>query len=377
MTVDYRNSSAEDGLTLGEIDLYYQIMGYRFSLGLPALPLSHALTTVAARHVVDLVDNVVSYPLDTVAGQNRAHGWSDATYDGTNPATYISMTDAPQRLATGYPGSGYEIVAAAYAGQNRVMRDADIGAAQALSIWQGSPGDNALLANTGAWTGVGWNAVGIALYHGAAAVWFGSEIDPTGSVPVVDFEPLRYLASYKDLSDAFGTDNDAAVLHYFNAGAQEGRDPTLFAPYQYLASNPDLAAAFGMDVEASERHYISLGRAEGRTTTGFDVDGYLAGNIDLFWVFGTDREAAARHWLTFGRSEGRVTTGFDALAYEQANPDVAAAFGSDLRAATRHYVDHGYAEGRPTSPDMAAAAGVAIRTGPGADPARTAMLAAG
>src|SRR4051812_3206736 len=107
MTVNIYAPTAQDTLSLAELDLYHRIMVYRASVGLGALPLSKALTTTAGRHVVDARENIWGAHLALPPGTNL-HSWSDAPYyeDGRAPEV---IWEAPERLGTGYPSSGFEI----------------------------------------------------------------------------------------------------------------------------------------------------------------------------------------------------------------------------------------------------------------------------
>lgn len=89
------------------------------------------------------------------------------------------------------------------------------------------------------------------------------------------FDGLRYIASYRDLIQAFGADAAAGVAHFAAAGFDEGRSAALFDLLAYLASFSDLRQAFGTDEAAATRHYIVAGAAEGRVAS-FDAWGYLA-----------------------------------------------------------------------------------------------------
>jgi hypothetical protein len=168
----------------------------------------------------------------------------------------------------------------------------------------------------------------------------------------VSFDPLAYIASYGDLSAVFGTNGDAAAAHYIGSGRAEGRSVS-FDPLAYIASYGDLTAALGTDRTAAAMHYIASGRAEGRTVS-FNPLSYLAANPDLAAAFGTDTTRADLHYLGSGRTEGR-STGFNASAYLATNADVAAATGGDLTAAMRHYILNGRLEGRALSPAAAPA----------------------
>ena len=162
--------------------------------------------------------------------------------------------------------------------------------------------------------------------------------------------PLEYVASYGDLTAAFGTDAAAGIGHLLRYGLAEGRAAT-FDGLRYAASHADLANAFGTDEEAAAAHYIRFGRAEGRTA-GFDSLRYFASNDDLLDAFGADVEAATAHFIQHGRFEGRSMT-FDALAYAASYNDLSQAFGADTQAATLHYIQHGHAEGRSLRFDAA------------------------
>ena len=169
MNIDYYSYAVEDPISADELELYNDMMAYRASLGLPAIPLSASLTTVAARHAVDTVENV---------GRYVGHSWSDAPYAASDPATYASMWEAPQRLGTAYLGAGYEISAGYIvpSGDQATMT-----ADAALAGWQSSPGHDAVITNTGVWAGLEWQAIGVAIYAGVSHVWFGAEVDPAGA----------------------------------------------------------------------------------------------------------------------------------------------------------------------------------------------------
>jgi Ca2+-binding RTX toxin-like protein len=181
MTVDVYQPTAEDPLDLEELALYRLIMDYRVSLGLAEIPLSRGLTATAGRHVVDTRENIWATGMVLPEGANL-HSWSDAPYYGDHSQPQV-MWDAPQRIGTGYTGNGYEISAAGYAS-----------IAAALAGWQGSPGHNAVIAQTGGWAGQPFLAIGIGVETAPGAgpyggrvyhVWFGHEADPTG-VPDIE-----------------------------------------------------------------------------------------------------------------------------------------------------------------------------------------------
>lgn len=142
-----------------EQKLYSLINAYRDRHGLPPVPLSPALNQVANRHVLDLVHNV-GY---------LTHGWSDCPYHVSQPATYVCMWQAPQRLGIAYPGNGYEN---AYEGPRKAT------ATGILATWQQSHLHRAVILNEGVWATKTWQAIGIGIYEKYAVVWFGEEVDP-------------------------------------------------------------------------------------------------------------------------------------------------------------------------------------------------------
>jgi uncharacterized protein YkwD len=151
-----------DGLSQPEAKLANQIQQYRQENGLPAIRLSKALTLVANHHVQDLSHH---------GSPSALHSWSDAPYNASNPATYPSMWEAPQRLKTGYSGNGYEI--AFWTGTNKAKP------AQALAGWKSSPGHNVVILTQDVWQQP-WKAIGVGIHEGYAVVWFGNQRDRSG-----------------------------------------------------------------------------------------------------------------------------------------------------------------------------------------------------
>jgi RTX calcium-binding nonapeptide repeat (4 copies) len=187
MTVDIYAPTPQDSVSLAEYQLYREIIAYRATQGLPALPLSKALSTTAGRHVVDTRENIWAENVVLPPGANL-HSWSDAYYyeDGRAPEV---MWYAPLRLGTGYSSPGYEITAAGY-----------LNGTAALEAWKASPGHRAVLDNSGIWEDVTFASIGVGLetasnparygtYEGRVYhVWFGEAADPTGP-PVIICTP--------------------------------------------------------------------------------------------------------------------------------------------------------------------------------------------
>lgn len=170
-------------------------------------------------------------------------------------------------------------------------------------------------------------------------------VDELSSV-TLSFNAKRYIASYTDLAEAYGTDTNSAAQHFAYAGFAEGRNPLLFDTSRYIASHPDLITAFGSNEDAALQHYLAFGRGEARSTYGFNGLQYVASYIDLAIGFGTDIDAATQHYIAFGFSEGRSADNFDGLRYIASNSDLIETLGSDDDAAAAHYIAHGRGEDR-------------------------------
>lgn len=176
MAVDIYAPTDNDDLSAAELALYELIMAHRAELGLPAIPLSASLTLTAGRHAEDTVHNVLTGP-GFDPGTNL-HSWSDAPYPSDHSAPEV-MWEAPERLGTPYPGSGYEISAAGFATNEA-----------ALAGWIASDGHRPVIENTGIWGSLDWSAIGIGIEeiegvaggyaHAVYHVWFGAETDPDG-----------------------------------------------------------------------------------------------------------------------------------------------------------------------------------------------------
>jgi YD repeat-containing protein len=146
------------------------------------------------------------------------------------------------------------------------------------------------------------------------------QYDPAGNrTRVVEIDPLRYIASYPDLIQAFGANATYGKQHYINNGIAEGRNPTLFDPLAYIASYGDLIEAFGDNAVWGETHYIANGYSEGRKTT-FDAVAYLINNSDLGSA-GFLAKDVTRHYIKNGYWEHRTTAG--AFGTEQTNHSIA------------------------------------------------------
>lgn len=154
-----------------EQELYDLMMEYRQEKGLPSIPLSASLTTVAQMHVNDLVDNKPDLDGCNAHSWSSNGKWTSCCYSSPSPKGQC-MWDKPREL-TSYQGNGYEIAC----GANDCCSDFVMTARFALDAWKKSMGHNNTIINAGVWKKHPWNAIGIGLHKGFAVVWFGKETE--------------------------------------------------------------------------------------------------------------------------------------------------------------------------------------------------------
>jgi hypothetical protein len=151
------------------LELIRLINDYRETSGLPRIPVSRSMNTVASTHVADLQtlqpSNLHSWSISP--------RWTGGTFDLNNSATWPIMWKKPSEL-TSYRGNGYEI---AYRHSHAATP------AAALASWQGSPAHNSVILNTGMWASYRWNAIGAAVFGKYAVAWFGVEADEGFTIP--------------------------------------------------------------------------------------------------------------------------------------------------------------------------------------------------
>lgn len=156
-------------LSSEEKKVYDLIMQYRKSKKLGSIPLSEKLSRVAQVHARDLAEN---YTHDPQNNPCNPHSWS--TKGTWTPCCYTNdhkearcMWDKPKEIAD-YPTFGYEIAYYSSLGAT---------AQEGLNGWKLSPGHNPLLINSGIWSKIKWEAIGIGFYKEYGIVWFGEAKD--------------------------------------------------------------------------------------------------------------------------------------------------------------------------------------------------------
>lgn len=89
-------------------------------------------------------------------------------------------------------------------------------------------------------------------------------------------DALRYIASYSDLIELFGTDYTKGQLHY---ATEKGSRSISFDPIAYLNKYEDLRNTYGYDTYAATIHYITTGYAQGRSSVGGSTTNPLGGGL--------------------------------------------------------------------------------------------------
>ncbi len=148
-------SCAGDANSAEEQALFDLVAKYRTANGLPAVRLSPALSMVANRHIIDLLQNVKAF----------THGWSNCPYDFNVEKTWPCVSDSPKRLNSGYTGQAFETLYRTTAGQATP--------ALAMDAWKKSKLHNSIILNLDVFKDLPWNEVGVAVEGGYAALWFG------------------------------------------------------------------------------------------------------------------------------------------------------------------------------------------------------------
>lgn len=138
-----------------EIVLVQLVNKYRAANGMPAVTINPALSLVANRRMLDLTQNM----------KVLTHSWSNCAYDINNENTFPCISDAPERLNSGYTGPAYETL------YRTAKGDAKPDAA--LEAWKKSTLHKSILLNLGMFKDLAWTDVGVAIDGQYASLWFG------------------------------------------------------------------------------------------------------------------------------------------------------------------------------------------------------------
>lgn len=177
-----------------------------------------------------------------------------------------------------------------------------------------------------------------------------------------------YLANNADVKNAYGSNDDIAVLqHFVNYGMNEGRQASSnFNATSYRLQYVDLRNAYGGQLKSYYEHYMRYGKKEGRVATGcttvqgattiyngvdysavYDYYYYVANNADVKKAFGNNDVAVLQHFVNYGMKEGRCAKEtFAVQSYRSRYADLQSAYGDNLPAYYMHYISYGQIEGR-------------------------------
>lgn len=157
--------------------LFNAVNAYRAQNGLPAIPYSKAMATVANEHTMQLIQFSGNPSSAQLGPSCQPHSWMYGSYkccyDGT-PANSPCMWNKPQQLA-GYPSAGFEILMSN-------ASPATSAVAESISAWSRSPVHNPVILNQGVWSRP-WKAMGCSVtpkpqgYGWFAVCWFGNQPD--------------------------------------------------------------------------------------------------------------------------------------------------------------------------------------------------------
>ncbi|HWQ12419.1 MAG TPA: CAP domain-containing protein [Roseiflexaceae bacterium] len=161
-----------------EAELVRLVNAYRAEHGLPPVPVSRSLTTVAQLHVRDLQEHSPNSGADPRGLACNLHSWS--ANGPWTPVCYTAdhayatgMWEKPREI-TGYPGIGFENAFA--------ISGAHATAASALASWKGSAAHRATILQQEGWSRYAWPAMGVGISESFAVLWFGDAPDPQGEI---------------------------------------------------------------------------------------------------------------------------------------------------------------------------------------------------
>ncbi|KAB2901650.1 MAG: CAP domain-containing protein [Kofleriaceae bacterium] len=151
-----------------DLDLCDALNTYRADRGLPPIPVSAALMTVARYHAEDLAAN------GTGGASCNLHSWTsdDPRWSGCcytdDNAQAECMWNKPREIAS-YPSPGVEIAA---------RHGTRITPSTAVAAWAASERHRIVIANDADFAGATWRAMGCAIEAGIATAWFGELAAP-------------------------------------------------------------------------------------------------------------------------------------------------------------------------------------------------------
>lgn len=157
-----------------EVELVRLVNEYRVQNGRPALPAGLWLATTARWKIWDRINNP-----SAVNSSCGTHSWSTSPPAGVfwsgvcwTGSQSTEMWVKPREISAGvYTGNGFELTADTGATQT---------AQDALNQWKGSPVHNAVILETGVWSGVGLRGMGTGVGSHFGILWFGDGVNAGG-----------------------------------------------------------------------------------------------------------------------------------------------------------------------------------------------------
>jgi hypothetical protein len=145
---------------------------YRISQGLPAIPVSRSLTTVAERHIEDLEKNSPHGGVCNLHSWSSHGTWTACCYTADH-AQAQCMWREPREITRGqYTGNGFAIA---------VGPGTNLTTVAALNAWRSSEPHHNVILNRATWSDNTWRVIGAAMSSRYAVVWFGELVDPAGT----------------------------------------------------------------------------------------------------------------------------------------------------------------------------------------------------
>ncbi|MFO1073288.1 MAG: hypothetical protein U1E17_11585 [Geminicoccaceae bacterium] len=126
-----------------------------------------------------------------------------------------------------------------------------------------------------------------------------------GSNPnrVAWFEPDDYMARYPAFASQFNNDPIAATQHFIRTGYARGYNWSQWKLYwlRYIASYQDLINQYGTLITGGEAHWYAFGKPQGRSIM-FRPVAYLNSNPDAKAACGTDQVCGTTYYITHNQT---------------------------------------------------------------------------
>lgn len=166
LAIGQNDLPADFCISVDESKLYNLINDYRKAMKLPAIPLSKSLCYVAKKHLQDLIQNKPDSSTCNFHSWSNKGNWTPCCFQ-KDKDDKVCMLSKPAEI-TNYPGPAYEIV---YWESKEATPDI------AFDQLRETAASQSIIINNNKWEEFSWNAVGVGISGGFAAIWFGEELD--------------------------------------------------------------------------------------------------------------------------------------------------------------------------------------------------------